>query len=111
VPLSLYQATPGNEAGRHRRRATDTADLAEKAICQLGRIELTYDRLFASYGSNELPHEQKAMINISQVIDYILAESFASNCPTVKWSDRREPTVPAASHRVLFVLNRCSVTS
>ena len=103
LPLSLmssYIRQMKQKAGD-----SDTADLAEKAIRQLSRIELTYDRIFASYGSNELPHEQKALINISQVIDYILAELPASDRATVKWPDSREPIwVLAASYRVLFAL-------
>ena len=52
-----------------------------------------------------MPHEQKALINISQVIDYILAELPASDRATVKWPDSREPIwVLAASYRVLFAL-------
>jgi len=49
----------------------DAIDLGDKAFRQLGRIELTYDRVFAAYGSSEPPHAQKARINLTQLIEYL----------------------------------------
>jgi hypothetical protein len=103
VPLSLVSSYIRQM--KQRAGDSDTADLAERAIRQLSRIELTYDRIFASYGSNDLPHEQKALIDVSQIIDYISEELPASDRATVKWPEGGEPIrVLAASYRVLFAL-------
>ena len=106
VPLSLVssyirQMKKGNE--------TETADLADKAIRQLGRIELTYDRIFASYGSNELPRERKTPVDVDQIIGHILNELSASDHAAVKLALCEGPIwVLAAPYRLLFALRvRC----
>jgi putative methionine-R-sulfoxide reductase with GAF domain len=102
VPLSLVssyirQMKKANEA--------ETADLADKAARQLGRIELTYDRIFASYGSNELPRKWKAPVDVDHVIGHILNELSLSDRAAVKLTSCEGSVwVLAASYRLLFAL-------
>jgi PAS domain-containing protein len=102
VPLSLVSSHV-----RQMKKANESerADLADKALRQLGRVELTYDRIFASYGSNELPHEQKVPIDLDQIIDHILSELPVSDRAAVKLTACEEPVrVLATSYRLLFAL-------
>ena len=102
VPLSLVSSYVRQ---MKQKGGGDTADLADKAFRQLSRIELTYDRVFAAYNSNDLPHEQKSRIDVNQLIDYILAELPESERATVKLATVDEAVwVTAASYRVLFAL-------
>jgi PAS domain S-box-containing protein len=102
VPLSLVSSYVRQ---MREKGGKDTADLADKAFRQLSRIELTYDRIFAAYGSDELPHEQKTRIDVMPVIQYILAELPEGERATVKLAPVDEPLwVTAASYRLLFAL-------
>lgn len=49
-------------------------DLARKAMRQLGRIELTYDRVLASYEAQALPAKQDVAVDIGQMLYHILNE-------------------------------------
>lgn len=102
VPLSLVSSYV-RQMGEKGDEAA--ADLVDKAFRQLSRVELTYDRVFAAYGSGELPQEQKVRIDLSRVIEYILAELPKGERGMVKLEGGDEPLwVMAASYRLLFAL-------
>ena len=103
VPLSLVSSYIRQM--KQKGGDGDTSDLADKAIRQLGRIELTYDRIFASYGSNELPQEPKAPVDLNEVIEQVLQELPASDRATVTVTTSEGPVwVLTASYRLLFAL-------
>jgi GAF domain-containing protein len=102
VPLSLVSSYI-----RQMKKTNDieTVDLADKAVHQLSRIELTYDRIFASYGSNELPREQKAPVDVDHIIGHILNELPVSDRAAVKLTSCDGPIwVLGATFRLLFAL-------
>jgi PAS domain S-box-containing protein len=102
VPLSLVSSYVRQ---MRQKGGDDTVELADKAFRQLSRIELTYDRVFAAYGSSELPHEQKVRIDLNRVLEYILGELPESDRTTVKLATAEEPIwVMATSYRLLFAL-------
>ena len=102
VPLSLVSSYIRQ---LKQKGGEDAADLADKAFRQLSRIELTYDRIFAAYGSSDLQREQKARINVNQLIEYIRDELPESDRTAVKWTTLEGPIwVMAASYRLLFAL-------
>ena len=102
VPLSLVSSYVRQ---MKQKGGEDSADLADKAFRQLSRIELTYDRIFAAYGSRDMPQEQKARVNINQLIDHIRDELPESDRAAVQWTTAAEPIwVTAASYRLLFAL-------
>ena len=101
VPLSLVSSYSADEA----KAGEDSADLVDKAFRQLGSIELTYDRIFAACGSNDVPQERQTRVDINQLIEYILDELSESDKAAVKWTFAEGPIwVPAASYRLLFAL-------
>lgn len=102
VPLSLVSSYVRQ---MREKGGEDTSDLADKAFRQLSRVELTYDRVFAAYGSDEMPNEQKTKIDVNRVIEYILAELPKGERAMVKLASADEPLwVTAASYRLLFAL-------
>ena len=72
----------------------------------MSRIELTYDRIFAAYGSSESPHEQKTRINLDQLIDYVLQELPEGDRETVRHTTTAERPlwVLGNSYQLLFAL-------
>jgi PAS domain S-box-containing protein len=103
VPLSLVSSYI-QQIGR-KTDDRDLADLAGKTIRQLGRIELTYDRVFASYDANKLPIGRKIPVNINRIIEHILDELPESDRKTVKFVPCDEPTwISADTYRLFFAL-------
>jgi GAF domain-containing protein len=49
-------------------------DLVGKAVRQLGRVELTYDRVLASYQAQTLEAVQEDPVDVNRVLDYILSD-------------------------------------
>jgi hypothetical protein len=80
-------------------------DLAHKAIRQLGRIELTYDRVLASYGAQSLPNRRDALVDVKLVIDHILSDLPGLERQTVEFSDESPGEVFVDPYRLLFALN------
>ncbi|UGA43468.1 PAS domain-containing protein [Bradyrhizobium quebecense] len=72
VPVSLvssYVHLIDQEARDDRLR-----DLAKKAARQLGRIELTYDRVLAAYETQALPAKRAVTVDIKEALRFILDE-------------------------------------
>jgi PAS domain S-box-containing protein len=81
-------------------------DLAAKAMRQVGRIELTYDRVFASHGGRTLATARKDRINVKRVLDHVLSELPELERQAVKLSAKaRRAVVRADTYRVLFALS------
>ncbi|MCP3414262.1 PAS domain-containing protein [Bradyrhizobium brasilense] len=103
VPLSLVSSYV-----RQMRQMGDeaAADLADKAFRQLSRIELTYDRILAAYGTGDPAHEQKTRINLSQLIEYVLQELPEGDRETIKLTVNVEGPlwVLGNSYRLLFAM-------
>jgi PAS domain S-box-containing protein len=104
VPLSLVSSYV-HQIWRKAKEDSRLMDLADKTIRQLSRIELTYDRVFASYDANKLPTERKIPVDVSRIIGHILDELPASDRETVKLTRAEGPIwVLADSYRLLFAL-------
>lgn len=80
-------------------------DLTGKATRQLGRIELTYDRVLASYEAQSLPAKRNARIDIKRALDHILSELPRLERRGVTVSEKSPGEVIADPYRVLFALN------
>jgi PAS domain-containing protein/putative methionine-R-sulfoxide reductase with GAF domain len=81
-------------------------ELARKATRQLGRIELTYDRVLASYEARTLPVSQDVAVDLRQVLDHILSDLPQRERDTIV-ENKGPPTVSVSADpfRVFFALN------
>jgi signal transduction histidine kinase len=104
VPVSLVSSFVkwiGEETRDERLQ-----ELARKAARQLGRIELTYDRVLASYETQTLPAKQDVAVNIRQTLHHILDEVPQRERDTiVEKDDATIVSVSADPFRVFFALN------
>jgi PAS domain S-box-containing protein len=80
-------------------------DLAKKATRQLGRIELTYDRVLASYEAQALPASRDALIDVQRALDHILMDLPRLERKAVRVSNKSPGAVLADPFRLLFALN------
>jgi PAS domain S-box-containing protein len=81
-------------------------DLTRKAMRQLGRIELTYDRVLASYDAQTLPAARKVPVDVNLALDHILSELPSLERRAVRLSaGKGQAVVNADPYRVLFALN------
>jgi hypothetical protein len=102
VPLSLVSSFV-QEIGR--KTSDDTLkDLASHAMSQLHRVELTYDRVFASYDAGQIPSAQRIPIDINQAIRHIVEDLPASDRETIKFLSKGAASVRADPYRVVFAL-------
>jgi PAS domain S-box-containing protein len=103
VPLSLVSSFV-REIGQ-KTRDLGVTDLVSKAVRQLGRIELTYDRVFASYDADKLPAERKNLIELNNTVERILAQLPAADRETIELTPCKEPSaVSADPYRLTFAL-------
>jgi PAS domain-containing protein/putative methionine-R-sulfoxide reductase with GAF domain len=104
VPVSLVSSFVkriGEETEGERLQ-----ELVRKATRQLGRIELTYDRVLASYETRTLPASQEVVVDLRQMLDHILNDLPRRERETVV--ENNGPTnvsVSADPFRVFFALN------
>ncbi|MDX8527005.1 PAS domain S-box protein [Mesorhizobium sp. MSK_1335] len=101
VPLSLVSSF----VQQLEQRATDSSlvDLARKSVRQLGRIELTYDRVMASYG-NKLPGKS-GKAEVSRILSYLIGQLPELSRKDIKLSgSKRERWVSADEYRLAFAL-------
>jgi PAS domain S-box-containing protein len=81
-------------------------DLSRKAMRQLGRIEMTYDRVLASYDAQTLPAARKVPVEVNLALDHVLSELPSLDRRAVRLSAGKEKAVVNADpYRVLFALN------
>lgn len=101
VPLSLVSSF----VQQVRQNTTDDSlhDLVKKTIRQLGRIELTYSRVMASYG-NTLP-VKSGQAEINRVLSYLLSELPILSQKIVKLhASNQERWVSADEYALVFAL-------
>jgi putative methionine-R-sulfoxide reductase with GAF domain len=105
VPVSLLSSFL-RQIG-HKPKDKDVQDLTRKALRQLDRIELTYDRvLLACNGTETLPTAHEAPLDVNLVLDHILSELPRLERRAVKRSTvNGQAMVKADPYRVLFALN------
>ena len=81
-------------------------EVARKASRQLGRIELTYDRVLAAYEAQTLPAKQDVTVDIGQMLEHILNDLPQRERDTIKQSDRPAIVMVAVDpFRLFFCLN------
>jgi PAS domain-containing protein len=80
-------------------------DLASKAMHQMDRIELTYDRVLAAYGKDALPHARTGTVDVGQLINYILSELPKLEREEIRAPEKMDFGVSADSYRILFALS------
>lgn len=80
-------------------------DLTRKAMRQLDRIELTYDRVFASYNKNALPAGQATSFEIGHLINPILSDLPSLERKTITVPKKMDLSVCADPYRIQFALN------
>jgi PAS domain S-box-containing protein len=80
-------------------------DLTKRAMRQLDRIELTYDRVLASYGVQTFPAARKVPVDVTRALEHILSELPTLERQAVRLSPGKGRTVVNADpYRVLFAL-------
>jgi GAF domain-containing protein len=80
-------------------------DLARKATRQIGRVELTYDRVLASYEAQTLPAKRNAPVDLKRALDLILTDLPELERKAIRVSDNSPGTVMADPFRVFFALS------
>jgi PAS domain S-box-containing protein len=103
VPLSLVSSFV-QQIGR-KTSEPEFQDLASKAMSQLHRVELTYDRVFGAYDAGRLPSAQRITIDINQAINDLLENLPKSDRATIRvTSSNGAASVRADPYRVVFAL-------
>lgn len=80
-------------------------DLIKKALRQLDRVELTYDRILAEYRRGALPPAQVSAFDIGNLIDYILADLPLLQRLEIKRPEKINFRVSADPYRTFFALS------
>jgi PAS domain-containing protein len=103
VPLSLVSSFI-QQIGR-KTSEPESQDLASKAMSQLHRVELTYDRVFGAYEGGQLPSAQRITIDINQAINDLVEKLPKSDSATISVTSRNgAASVRADPYRVVFAL-------
>ena len=103
VPLSLVSSFVQEIDGAAADKSIK--ELAKRAQQQLGRVELTYDRIFASYDANKLPAQRKMPVDVDQVLRHVLDGLPESDREIIDWKPAEASTIVSADpYRLLFVL-------
>jgi PAS domain S-box-containing protein len=104
VPVSLLASYV--QQIEHRVADDKVRDLTRKAMRQLGRIELTYDRVLALYDDRGLPPAQKVRLDLTLALDHVLSElpQLEREAVRLRAGDASALAV-ADPYRVLFVLS------
>jgi PAS domain-containing protein len=79
-------------------------ELVKKAIRQVGRIELTYDRVLSSYDAQSFPKRKIASLDLKLVLEHIISELPKSDQGIISLPREVHGTVEADPYRVLFIL-------
>ena len=72
IPVSLLSSYV-RQLGR-KLKDESLKELTEKAVLQLGRIELTYDRVLAAYDEQKRSTSQPDRFDVTLALDHILSE-------------------------------------
>jgi len=103
VPVSLLASYVHQI--EHRTNDEKLRDLTAKALRQIGRIELTYDRVLASYDAQSLPRAQKVRLDVAQAIEHVLSELPQLERSAVSFGSHPASAVNADPYRLLFALS------
>ncbi|WP_158671946.1 GAF domain-containing protein [Bradyrhizobium guangdongense] len=103
VPVSLLSSYIRRFG--HQVEDEQLHDLTRKALRQLDRIELTYDRILVEYGKGSLPPAQASSFDIGGLIDHILADLPLLQRLEIKKPDTIDGTVSADPYRTFFALS------
>jgi GAF domain-containing protein len=103
VPISLLASF----VQQIKQRVADEKlqDLTRKAMRQLGRVELTYDRVLASYDAQSLPLAQRVPLDVKSAIEHILGDLPRLEREAVSLTADTPAVANADPYRVLFALN------
>jgi len=103
VPISLM----ASYVQQFEQRVNDDKlrELPRKALRQLARVELTYDRVLASYNSQVLPPAQKVAFDMKAALGSILDELPKLERTSVSLTAADRAAVMADPYRVMFALN------
>jgi hypothetical protein len=86
-------------------QAPEVRELTDKAMRQLGRIELTYDRVIASYEARSIPTRKKVPFDLKLALDHILSELPGLDRDAIKLRIQAPAAVRVDPYPVVFVLN------
>jgi hypothetical protein len=90
---------------QHGVSDAERTELVKKAARELGRIELTYDRVMASYDLNRLSSEKPIQVNLHEMLKLILDDLPKVSAQPVRLRSKSvAPVVFADAHRVHFAL-------
>jgi putative methionine-R-sulfoxide reductase with GAF domain len=103
VPISLL----ASYVQQIERRVDDEKlrDLTRKALRQLGRVELTYDRMLASYNAQALPPAVKVSFDINSALEHILNDLPKLERGAVSLTTASPAIANVDPYRVMFALN------
>lgn len=102
VPISLV----ASYVQQFEKRVSDVKllELTRKALRQLGRIELTYDRVLAAYNPEALPSARIAKLDLRAAIDSILNDLPKLERGAVSLTAAEAAAVSADPYRLMFGL-------
>jgi GAF domain-containing protein/nitrogen-specific signal transduction histidine kinase len=104
VPVSLV-STFIQQIGKNVKDS-GLRELSEKAVRQLSRVELTYDRVLAACDPDELPPKRDDKVDLRSVLHRVLSELPALNRRSVKLHFcEGDVLVLADPYRVLFAVS------
>jgi PAS domain-containing protein len=103
IPVSLL-ASYLRRLGQPVERET-LLDLSSKAMRQIDRIELTYDRVLAAYGKEALPPARASAFDLGRLINYILSDLPLLERMEIKAPEKMDLGVSADPYRILFALS------
>jgi PAS domain S-box-containing protein len=116
VPLSLAFSFARQVA--RKAQDSDLIELADKLIRQLGKVELTYDRVMASYAPDNIPPERPVAMDLRDLVDQVLAELPVNDRNSTQYAVPAQPMlVVARPFQMAFLLQsmlayllRCRIT-
>jgi PAS domain-containing protein len=103
VPVSLlssYLRRLGQQVS-----GEELQELTKKAMRQLDRIELTYDRVLAAYNRGALPPAQTCAFDVGRLTSYILSDLPKLERKEIRAPKKTDVVVSADPYRILFALS------
>lgn len=103
VPISLI----ASYVQQLEQRVSDDKlrELTKKALHQLSRVELTYDRVLASYSPEALPRAQLAALDVRSALDSILNDLPKLERSSVSLTAAGPAAATGDRYRLMFALN------
>ena len=79
-------------------------DIIDKALKQLGKADITYERLIGSLVDKRNPEEVRAPLNLADILTEVLSELPDDDRLQIKSNIRGKPIVLAEQNAIVFVL-------